>query len=128
MNDRLARVQRRAELGLLDPLRWHQDFQGLSVQEALNRLETIPPIDRLVVCHGDACAPNTLLADDGQWSGHVDLGCLGVADRWADLAIATWSMEWNYEPGHEATLLAAYGVEADPLRTSYYRLLWDLED
>ena len=23
-------------------------------------------VDRLVVCHGDACAPNTLIADDGQ--------------------------------------------------------------
>jgi kanamycin kinase len=37
--------------------------------------------DRLVVCHGDACAPNTLLAEDGHWSGHVDLGLLGTADR-----------------------------------------------
>src|SRR5262245_4550806 len=34
--------------------------------------------------HGDACAPNTLLAADGRWSGHVDLGLLGIADRWAD--------------------------------------------
>ena len=25
-----------------------------------------PPADRLVVCHGDACAPNTLIADDGR--------------------------------------------------------------
>ena len=37
--------------------------------------------DRLVVCHGDACAPNTFLAEDGHWSGHVDLGLLGTADR-----------------------------------------------
>ena len=55
-----------------------------------------PPADRLVVCHGDACAPNTLMADDGTCSGHVDLGDLGVADRWADLAIATQSLDWNY--------------------------------
>jgi kanamycin kinase len=29
-----------------------------------------PPVDRLVVCHGDACAPNTLIEDDGtcQWA------------------------------------------------------------
>ena len=55
-----------------------------------------PPIDRLVVCHGDACAPNTLIDDDGHCSGHVDLGDLGVADRWADLAVATLSLDWNY--------------------------------
>jgi kanamycin kinase len=25
----------------------------------------------------------------------VDLGELGIADRWADLAVATWSTEWT---------------------------------
>lgn len=85
-----------------------------------------PSIDRLVVCHGDACSPNTLLTDDGRWSGHVDLGDLGVADRWADLAVATMSTQWNYGPGWEEPLLAAYGVEPDPERTRYYRLLWNL--
>ena len=52
-------------------------------------LSSSPPIDQLVVCHGDACAPNTLIDSDGSCSGHVDLGTLGIADRWADLAIAT---------------------------------------
>jgi kanamycin kinase len=51
---------------------------------------------------------------------------MGVADRWADLAIASWSCDWNFGPGWQDELLAAYGVEADPGRTSYYRLLWDL--
>jgi kanamycin kinase len=49
-----------------------------------------------------------------------------VADRWADLAIATWSTGWNYGPGWESLLLEAYGVPPDPDRTRYYRLLWDL--
>ena len=89
------------------------------------RLADAPPIDRLVVCHGDACAPNTLLGADGRWCGHVDLGALGVADRWADIAIATWSTEWNYGPGWEQPLLDAYGIAPDPERTAYYRQLWD---
>jgi hypothetical protein len=63
---------------------------------------------------------------DGPWCGHVDFGALGVADRWADLAIATWSTEWNYGPGWQAPLLDAYGIEADPDRIRYYRLLGDL--
>jgi kanamycin kinase len=49
-----------------------------------------------------------------------------VADRWADLAVATWSLGWNYGPGWDATLLDAYGVAPDPERTAYYRLLWEL--
>ncbi|MFI9580583.1 aminoglycoside 3'-phosphotransferase [Streptomyces sp. NPDC052236] len=83
-----------------------------------------PPVDRLVVCHGDPCAPNTLLHDDGSWSGHVDMGTLGIADRWADLAVATWSTEWNYGPGWEDALLDAYGIAPDPYRTDFYRRLW----
>ena len=77
-----------------------------------------PPIDRLGVCHGDACAPNTLIDDQGSWTGHVDIGELGVADRWADLAIATWSTEWNYGPSWDGELLHAYGIERDPVRTA----------
>lgn len=92
-----------------------------------DRMSAYPPsIDRLVVCHGDACVPNTLIDDAGEFAGHVDLGRLGVADRWADLAVATWSTEWNYGPGWEEPFLAAYGVEPDSARTHYYRDLWDL--
>jgi kanamycin kinase len=58
-------------------------------------------------------------------AGHVDLGRTGVADRWADLAVATWSAIWNLGPGWEAELLAAYGVDPDAERSAYYRLLWD---
>lgn len=83
-----------------------------------------PPIDRLVVCHGDPCAPNTLLNPDGTWSGHVDMGALGLADRWADLAVATWSTEWNYGPGWDDTLLDGYGISPDPERIDFYRRLW----
>jgi kanamycin kinase len=84
-----------------------------------------PPIDRLVFCHGDTCAPNTLLDDAGQWSGHVDLDAMGVADRWADLAVATMSLGWNYGPGWDDLMLDAYGVAPDPERTSFYRALWN---
>jgi len=56
----------------------------------------------------------------------VDLGSLGTADRWADLAVATWSTQWNYGAGWEQLLLDAYGTDPDPGRSAYYRLLWDL--
>jgi aminoglycoside phosphotransferase len=126
---RLEAVRARAAAGRLDPEDWHEDLRRFgSVERALEVLEDVPPVDRLVVCHGDSCAPNTLIGDDGRCSGHVDLGCLGVADRWADLAVATWSTQWNYGPGWEVPLLEAYGVEPDPERTIYYRLLWELAD
>ena len=124
---RVGQISRRAHSGLLDPARWHPRHRRLAVSAALALLAEPPPPDQLVVCHGDACAPNTLIGDDGRFSGHVDLGCLGVADRWADLAVATWSTTWNYGTGWQPRLLDAYGVAPDPERTRYYRLLYDLE-
>lgn len=90
-----------------------------------DRLRNPPPVDRLVVCHADACCPNTLLDDDGEWTAHVDLGLLGTADRWADIAVAAMSTLWNYGPGWEGVLIEAYGVESDRERLAYYRALWD---
>ena len=86
-----------------------------------------PPVDDPVVVHGDACAPNTLVADDGAWVGHVDLGDLAVGDRWADVAIASLSLDWNFGEGHQQELFDAYGVQPDEDRIRYYRALWELE-
>jgi kanamycin kinase len=123
--ERLASARRRAEAGRVNPEQWHLAHRHLSVETALDLVKDPPPPDT-VVCHGDSCAPNTLVDDAGRWCAHVDLGALGLADRWADLAIATWSTEWNYGPGWEPLLLKAYGTSPDPERIRYYRLLWDL--
>ncbi|MHC9044765.1 phosphotransferase [Microbacterium saperdae] len=88
-------------------------------------LRDAPSIDRLVVCHGDACMPNTLLDDAGRPVGFVDLAALGTADRWADIAVASMSTAWNFGPGWEDTLIAAYGIEPDRERLAYYRRLWN---
>lgn len=96
--------------------------RGIPVPEPFR---TPPPDDLLVVCHGDACCPNTLIDDDGRWLAHVDLGALGVGDRWADIAVASMSTEWNYGPGWHDALIEAYGVEPDRARLAYYRGLWN---
>lgn len=123
--ERVAQARQWAAAGAADPSRWHPEHRDLGLA-ALDRLADIPSVDRLVVCHGDACAPNTLVDDDGHWCGHVDLAALGVADRWADLAVASWSATWNYGPAFENRLLDAYGAERDDERIRFYRLLWDL--
>lgn len=100
----------------------HADARGILIPDSLR----IPPRpDVLVVCHGDACCPNTLLDEDGRWTAHVDLGSLGIADRWADIAVASMSTEWNYGPGWEDALIEAYGVAPDRERLAYYRALWN---
>ncbi|GAA1950781.1 aminoglycoside 3'-phosphotransferase [Agromyces allii] len=88
-------------------------------------LRVPPPVDRLVVCHGDPCAPNTLIDVHGAFAGIVDVARLGIADRWADLAVGSWSLEWNFGDGHEPAFFEAYGVVPDARRIAYYRALWD---
>jgi kanamycin kinase len=96
--------------------------RGTVVPESLR---DAPAVDRLVVCHGDACMPNTLLDAEGRPIAVVDLAALGTADRWADIAVASMSTEWNYGPGWEDALIEAYGLEPDRERLAYYRDLWN---
>lgn len=109
------------------PYDWSVEQRLLAAPFGTEPLGEAPSIDRLVVCQGDACAPNTLLDDDGVGIGHVDLGMLGVADRWADLAVAALSTEWNFGPGWQRALVEAYGVEWDEPRIRYYQALWNAE-
>jgi kanamycin kinase len=80
-----------------------------------------------VVVRGDACAPNTLISVDGAWTGNVDFGDMAVGDRWADLAIASLSLDWNFGEGHQPELFDAYGITPDEERIRYDRALWELE-
>lgn len=120
-------VRKRLRRGRIDPDRdFHEIHEHLTAAQAVARLEeTRPPDEDPVVCHGDYCVPNVLFID---WEpvGFVDLGELGVADRWWDLAVASWSVTWNFGPGFEEAFLSEYGVERDEERTAWFRLLYDL--
>ena len=123
----LRHVARRLDEGRIDPARdFHPEHAHLDAAEAVALLHTSRPASQdLVVCHGDFCLPNVMV-QDGRASGFLDLGELGVADRWWDLAVATWSVTWNLGPGHEALFLATYGVSPDEERIRFFRLLYDL--
>ena len=125
-DDAIERARQRRDARMIDPVEhFHEEHAHLSADDACRVLEASRPADEdLVVCHGDYCAPNVLL-DEGGVTGFVDLIDLAVADRWWDLAIATWSVTWNYGPGYEDLFLAAYGVTSDPERRAFYRLAYD---
>jgi aminoglycoside phosphotransferase len=117
---------RRGERTRIDVTDWNKEFASVDIDQLIKEAEATTPEEDLVVCHGDACVPNTLLAESGNWIAHVDLGSLGLGDRWADLAVASWSTVWNYGPGWEQTVFDAYGIESDAQKLRYYRLLWEL--
>ncbi|MQA89568.1 MAG: APH(3') family aminoglycoside O-phosphotransferase [Gemmatimonas sp.] len=118
--ERLARGRINAEK------EFHEEHARLTPEKAIEQLlRTRPATEDLVVCHGDYCFPNVFF-EHGRIAGYVDLGELGVADRWWDLAVASWSITWNLGVGHEEEFLAAYGVDPDPERIPFYRLLYDV--
>ena len=89
----------------------------LTAASALARLEaTAPDEEDLVVCHGDYCPPNVLLAD-GRVTGYVDLGELGrgrplVGHQRSGLERGMELRGRSYEP----LFYESYGVEPDPDR------------
>jgi kanamycin kinase len=104
----------------------HQVHKHMTPEGALRRLKELRPADEdLVVCHGDYCFPNVFIAEE-TIAGYLDVGELGVADRWWDIAIGGWSTTWNVDPRWEPLFYEGYGVEPDPDRIAFYRLLYDL--
>lgn len=103
--------------------------------ELLTWLEQNRPEEDIVLTHGDFCLPN-IFAENNRISGFIDLGKMGPADRWQDLAIVLRSLEHNFsgryndgkgyfefEPG---MLLDELGMGMDEEKNRYYMLLDEL--
>ena len=127
LDDALAHARRRLRSGEIDAARdFHPEHASLTPAAAVQRLlATRPTCEDIVVCHGDYCVPNVLFRGSAL-AGFVDLGEMGTADRWWDLAVATWSLTWNFGPGYEAMFLESYGADLDEERLQFYRLLYDV--
>ena len=122
----IASVRRRVANGLADHADLHAEHSHLSLDGVVATIERLAPYSEdLVVCHGDYCFPNVLI-EDGAVSSYLDLGELNVADRWWDLAVASWSTQWNIGPGWERPFLDAYGIEPNEGRMRFWRLVYDL--
>ena len=123
----IAHARERVRAGIATGRDLHPEYAHLTMDAALGELERLRPASEdLVVCHGDYCFPNVLIDDGGAITGYVDLGELGVADRWWDVAVGAWSTTWNVGPGYEDLFYETYGVERDDDRIAFYRLLYDL--
>lgn len=105
-------ARRQVEAGLVDPADFQPIHQGLTPQELLAHVVDRQPADPpdLVLTHGDYCLPNVVLADDGR-AGVVDLGLVGVGDRYRDLAIGARSVVANLGPAAVGPFFDAYGIE-----------------
>ena len=103
--------------------------------ELLEWLEKNRPSEDLVLTHGDCCLPN-LFAENGHISGLIDLGKMGPADRWQDVAICLRSLranftgryggEYLYPDFSPRMLLDLLDLPMDENKLRYYILLDEL--
>ena len=124
LSRRIAVARARMEAGEVDESDFDDERQGWTAAKAFAELEALrPTTEDLVVTHGDACLPN-FMAAQGRFSGFIDCGRLGVADRHQDLALACWSIRYNIGEIWIEPFLERYGPpEAEPAKLSWYRLL-----
>ena len=118
---RLGHAKANLDAGRIDPV-W-TDASRTPAEGFAELIATRPLSEDVVVTHGDACLPNFMI-EDGRFSGFVDCGRLGVADRWQDLALAIGSLERNFGRDFSAPFLDAYGLrQVDPEKLAWYLLL-----
>ena len=139
LSERLKAARRNVEEGLVDIENTEPDTfgpHGFADPEALLYwLEKNRPEEDPVMTHGDLSLPN-LFAEGDEFSGFIDLGKAGPADRWQDVAIALRSLRKNiggeygdgvpfgrFEP---RMLLEPLGLRPDPEKERYYMLLDEL--
>lgn len=103
--------------------------------ELLIWLEHNQPEEDLVLTHGDLCLPN-LFVNQNRISGFIDLGKMGPADRWQDIAIALRSLEHNFAGNYNGgkryfkfepqMLLNELDMKINETKKRYYLLLDEL--
>ncbi len=114
----------RIDAGLVDTGDFDEERRGWTAEQVWDELVGLLPLALdSVVTHGDFSLDNLLLLG-GEAVGCIDVGRVGIADRWQDLAIL-WNCLGEFDPLVRDALLAGYGVAAVDERKLRIHLLLD---
>ena len=106
---RLAAARQRLAAGLVDEEDFDEARAGMSAEAVWAAMQAMLPLSfERVVTHGDFSLDNIFL-EDGRVTGCLDVGRLGVADPYQDVAIL-WNNLSELGAELQETWLSAYGV------------------
>lgn len=120
---KLAEARRRLDLGETGPADWDPDGTGAPVEALWAEMKAMAPAEEdLVVTHGDASLPNFMV--QGGRAGLIDLGRMGVGDRWCDLALFLRSAARNFPDIDAAALVERhYPITIDAKKVIFHQRL-----
>jgi len=122
---RLTAARARLEAGLIGEDEFDAERAGWTGRQLWDAMQDLLPLpaDEPVVTHGDYSLDN-LLIDGGEVTGLIDLGRLGRADRYQDLAIL-WNCLREFGDEVADAALAEYGAHPPDERRMRFHLMLD---
>lgn len=129
LNVRLKQAEDHVAHGCVDMATWDMDIQKSrfsSPQDLLNYLKANKPNEDLVFSHGDLTFEN-IIFDHQKGVGLIDIGRMGFADRYQDLALAYRSLLYQTNQDESTRLLFnQLQFDVDENKLDYYLLLDEL--
>ena len=124
VRDRISTYTAAVEEGLAGKNYEPKLFKGIWEFESFEETvkvakEGLPELKSEVLIHGDYCLPNIIL-DNWKFSGFIDLGNGGIADRHIDIWWGIWTLNYNLGTAkYSNRFMDAYGhdlVDEEKLR------------
>jgi aminoglycoside 3'-phosphotransferase I len=123
---RVAQARVRIDAGLVDVDDFDDERQGWTADQVWKALQNqLPLVPDPVVTHGDFSLDN-LLMQNGEVVGCIDVGRLGLADRYQDLAII-WNCLGEFDASLRERFWRQYGIaDVDGRKLEFHLLLDEL--
>ncbi len=119
-----AKARARLEAGLVDADDFDEERAGMTARAVWDEMAALLPLAAdTVVTHGDYSLDNLILRD-GAVVGCIDVGRVGLADRYQDLAIA-WNGLGEFGPSLQARFLQSYGIDRPDEQKLRFHLMLD---
>ena len=96
-----------------------------NVEGLLNYLINNQFEEELCFSHGDTSLPNIFSSND-KFSGFIDVGECGIADKWFDLAICEKSIRRNFGEKYISEFYKKLNIVPDRNKIDYYLLMMEL--